>query len=91
MPNTDNGRATLARVIADLTSQDRRAEERHADIKTDLGILKVCTEQLAVRIRNVELEQVRNDEQHKAMKSSGVILSSIQASVAALVGVFIKG
>jgi len=86
--DNENGRATLARVISELASQDRRAEERHADIKTDLGIVKLCVNDLNSRMREVEIEQARNEEQHKAMKAAGIILSTIESTLAGLLGVF---
>ena len=95
MPNTDNGRATLAKVIAELAAQDRRAEEHYRDIKADIGEVKVCVTSVKSRMRDVEREQTRNEEQHKSIrremddqandtKRFSAIVSSVEA-----IGVFL--
>jgi len=91
VPDTDNGRATLARVISELASQDRRADERHADLKSEFVEVRSCIIDITRRMRDVEREQVRNEEQHKSMRRDGTILSSIQSISALLGGIFIKG
>jgi len=65
--DTGNGRVTLARLSEQIKAQDKRADERHADIKSDLGAVKVCIAEIDNRVRDVEVEQGRNQVQHKLL------------------------
>ena len=87
---TDNGRVTLARVIAELESQDRRADERHADLKSEFGEVKVFNINIEKRVRANEIEAARNQEQHKRMIWGQGAYTTIAAAITSAFAI-IKG
>jgi len=74
-----DGRVTLAVLSEQMKAQDRRADERHADLKSDLGEVKVCIVKIDDRVRKVEIEQGRNQVQHKLLAGTqlGIVLAAV--------------
>ena len=87
MPNTENGRVTLAVAVAEIKNLREAIDAGFKAARDEREETRKYRETQEERLRQVEDACIRNEEQHKAMKSAGVILSTVQSTVAAIAGI----
>jgi len=80
-PDTGNGRVTLAVLGEKVDAQATREEEHYQDLKADNKDIKAGVLANAGRLREVEIEQARNQEQHKRMIWGQGLYATVAAGI----------
>lgn len=81
-----NGRVTMALLAQQQKHILEKLDANHKDTKDDMTEVLKCATDNAKEIVQIKIELAHNQEQHTQMKRDNRIFSSVEAGVAAVLG-----
>jgi hypothetical protein len=86
MPDTDNGRVTLAVLSTKMDNVLEKIEQYHRDAEDNAGALRIDAKEREARLRCLENAVSRIQEQQSLAAKVQAIYTTVAAAIAAFLG-----